>query len=367
MRRSTRTPRLVSARPARLPALLLSLLLALAAGGCSVKYSQGQALEQQGRWEEAMQAYHEALIDSPDNPDYRAAFQRSEKVVARDNFERYKTFLAEKSFRKAYARLVAAARQDPSYAPVQQEMAKWERVLVSGQVTFKFDTAQTDITLAQQIQLVVRINTPNPGETIDADVDIDNGTFFAEDLLYNRPNELLTLYSINSIGVELTYGRTRIKQFTSTDFQRFINVRTPILDNLTGTMDLRDGGTPRPVASQRVALPRVPISGQAERPPPNPHYSLQIQGSRILVSTPPGAPSPDFTPRFLYVNKADRRVYVDFGRYQVQLGGRRQRWSLRRLPLVGQDYFQRLARNIALQPYFFYREGVFTYVPAGPG
>jgi hypothetical protein len=348
---------------------LLLALLALAAGGCSLRYAEGQGLERQGRWEEAMLAYRDAVIDFPGDPDYRAALDRARKVVARDNFERYKAFLAQKSFNKAYERLLDAARQDPDYAPVQQELVKWQRVLVGGQVDFDFNTAQTNLSAAEQISLVVRINTPNPGETIDADVDIDTGTFFAEDLLYDRPDELLTLYSINSIGVQLTYGRTRIKQFVTKDFQRFINIRTPILDNLSGTLAISPDGELKPVASQRSGLRALPSVASAEPlvPPSNPHYSLQIQGSRIVVSTPPGGARPDFTPRYLYLNDKDRRVFVDFGRYQVRLPAQGQRWSLRRLPLDSEDYFPRLARNIALQPYFFYREGVFTYVPANSG
>lgn len=347
---------------------LLAALLGLSAAGCSLKYAEGQSLEQQGRWEEAMQDYRDAVIDYPSNPEYRAAWKRAEKVVARDNFRRYKDFLADKAFRKAYARLLAASRQDPTYAPVQAELPKWTRVLVGGQVHFRFNTAQANLTLAQKIQLVVRINTPNPGETITADVDIDNGTFFAEDLLYDKPNELLTLYSINSIGVKLTYGRSRIKQFVSTDYDRFINVRTPIVDNLSGTLDVNVNGPLTTVAAQRATLkPEVPAGERPQLQPGNPHYSLQITGDRIVVSTPRGAPRPDYTPRFLYINREDRRVFVDFGRYEVSLPGRNKRWELKRLPLAGQDYFPKLARNIALQPYFFYREGVFAFTPARSG
>ncbi len=356
-----------SAFRSRLRLLALLALLALAWSGCSLRYGEGQALERDGRWEEAMLAYRDAVIDFPDDPDYRAALDRALKVVARDNFERYKAFLAQKAFRKAYARLVDASRQDPTFAPVQQELDKWQRVLVGGQVEVRFDTAQTSISLAEEISLTVRINTPNPGETIDAKVNIEDGTFFAEDLLYNQPSELLTLYSINSIGVELVFGRTRIKQFTSKDFQRFINVRTPILDAVEGTLALGSDGALKPILSHRERLAAVPIESVPENPPANPHYSLHIEGDRILVAAPPGAPRPDFTPRFLYMNREDRRYFVDFGRYEVSTSQHGQRWNLRRLPLVGRDYFPRLSRNIALQPYFFYRGGVFTYVPARPG
>jgi tetratricopeptide (TPR) repeat protein len=348
-----------------LAALLLGALL-LGLGGCALRYAEGEALERQGRWEEAMQAYRDAVIDEPDDSEYRAALQRAEKVVARDNFERYQRFLADKAFRKAYARLVDAARQDPDFAPVREELAKWERVLVGGQVQVRFDVAQSAITLAEEITLVVRINTPNPGETLDAPVDIDTGTFFAEDLLYDRPNETLALYSLNAIGVELVFGHTRIKQFTSRDFQRFVNIRTPVLDNLSGRMELSGDGTLRRVQGHRAALPAVPIATEPVPPPGNPHYTLRIEGQRIHVDGP-AAPRADFTPRFLYLNRRDRRAFVDFGRYAVRLPGPGARWELARLPLAPEDYFPRLSRNIALQPYFFYREGVFTYVPGRSG
>ena len=359
-------PRGCSGVSALAPLLALLTVLFLL-GGCALKYAEGQALESDGRWEEAMLAYRDAVIDSPDDPEYRAALDRARKVVARDNFDRYKAYLAEKAFQKAYARLVDAARQDPDYQPVQQELKKWERVLVGGQVSFDFTTAQSNISLAEQIALIVRINTPNPGETIDAEVDIDTGTFYAEDLLYNRPNELLTTYSINSIGVELTFGRTRIKQFTSKEFVRFVNVRTPVLDNLSGTLAVLPDGALKPVIDHRASLPEVPLAVEDTAPPSNPHYTLRIEGDRILVNgAQPGVPL-EFTPRFLYLNRQDRRAFVDFGRYAVRLPARGERWRIRRLPLAGHDYLPGLARNIALQPYFFYREGVFTYVPTRSG
>ena len=63
----------------------------------------------------------------------------------------------------------------------------------------------------------------------------------------------------------------------------------------------------------------------------------------------------------------ERRVFVDFGRYEMRSVSKTRQWTLRRLPLAGEDYFEGLSRNIALQPYFFYREGVFAYEPANSG
>ena len=371
MRRRRATHRRLAAHPpatavSGLRALaLLALGGALLVTGCSFKFEEGQSLERQKRWEEAAIAYHEAVIEDPDDPEYREALEQANKVVARENLERYREFLAKKSFRKAYDRLVDAARQDADYEPVQREMAKWERVLIGGQVHFEFEAYQTNLTLADEISLIVRLNTPNPGETVDAEIDIDTGTFFAEDLLYDRPSELITFYSINSIGVQLLYRRSHTKRFTSRRYQRFINIRTPVLDQLSGVLKLAPDDSLKPVIDHRAALrgnepPQARITPKA-----NPHYSMRIEGQRIVVSSPKGRS--DFTPRFLYINMRERRVFVDFGRYEMRSVSKTRQWTLRRLPLAGEDYFEVLSRNIALQPYFFYREGVFAYEPANSG
>lgn len=348
-------------------AMALALVLAglVLLGGCAQHYNRGQFLEQQGRWEEAAIEYHLAVIDDPQEPEYQEAFQRAQKVVARENMERYRDYLANKAFHKAYDRLVDASRQDPTYAPVEEEMAKWTRVLVGGQVAFEFESLRANLALADEIQLVVRINSPNPGQTLDAEVDVDTGTFFVEDLLYDRPSEMLTFYSLNSVGVRLVRARSATQQFTTSEFRRFINYRTPVLDQVTGRLALGADGTLHAVTQQRAGLQRAPWLAPPRVPTANPHYSLNLDGKRIEVTTDAG--TGDFTPRLLYINREDRRMFVDFGRYEVLQTGLRDGWQLRRLPLGNEDYFDRIARNVALQPYFYYRDGVFTYVPQSGG
>jgi len=94
-------------------------------------------------------------------------------------------------------------------------------------------------------------------------------------------------------------------------------------------------------------------------PSVNPHYSLKIENGRIFVSSKNRRT--DFTPRFLYLNKKGRRAFVDFGRYETRYDASRRRWMFRRLSLSESDYFKVFSRNIALQPYFFYRGDVFVY------
>lgn len=339
--------------------VLLWLATALAVSGCNFNYSRGKALEAKNRWEEAAIEYHLAVIKDPDEPEFREALERANKIVARENFGVYRRYLARKQFKKAYSRLLDSTRQDPDFAPAKLELKKWLRVLVAGQVRFKFTSIRRNLSLADEIHLTVRLNTPNPGETIEAKINLDTGTFFVEDLLYDRPQQMLTYYSLNALGVTMVYGRGHARKFTSREFQRFINYRIPVLDGVEGKLSLSRAGPLASVISHRkLILPADSLPG-FELPATNPHYSMQLAGERIIVTG--NGHSAQFTPRFLYLNDKDKRMLVDFGRYEIQLEDSRK-WSIRRLPIAGADYFPQFSQNIALRPYFFYRERVFTYL-----
>ena len=336
----------------------LAALLLL--GACSFHYNQGVVLEAQNRWEEAAIEYHLAVIDDPEDDTARVALARASKVVARDNYERYRRYLAEKQFQKAYARLQDAARQDPDFAPVQEELRKWLRVLVGGQIVFKLGALQANLSLAEEINLVVRLNTPNPGEIIEAKVDINTGDFVVRDLLYDRPLTLQTYYTINSIGVTLVHGRTETRQFTSREYLRFINFRTPVLDSIQGELSSVAGAPAQPIATHRPRIEGEPAPQPVRSPRSIPHYAVRLEGDLIHVRTDETAAV--FTPRFLYLNREARRMFVDFGRYRVRQLELAEQYDIARLPLQDEDYFPGISKIIALQPFFFYREGVFTYV-----
>lgn len=346
-------------------AVSAAALLATALAGCNLNYLEGQAREAQNRWEEAAIQYHLAVIKSPADPDYQAAYDRARRQVARDNLERYKRYLANKEFAKAYYRLLDASRQDPALQEVKAELSKWTRVLITGQVVLDFSTPQAITTVADEIRFLIRFNTPNPGEVVEAEIDVDDGVFFVENLLYDRPDELLTYYSINAIGLSVVYGKTQTKQFTSREFVRFINFRTPVLEAPPDPMRFNANGALTAVPAARVGLVPEPKEEPPLTPAPNPRYRMTLQGNRILVTAPGGRS--DFTPRFLYINKQDRRLLVDFGRYKVKLDENSRKWGVARLPLSENDYFPLLSQNLALQPYFYFRDAALAYQPAGPG
>ncbi|MCZ6629159.1 MAG: hypothetical protein O7E56_13140 [SAR324 cluster bacterium] len=341
--------------------LLAALVLATVLSGCNIHYPRGQALELENRWEEAAIEYHLAVLEDPDEEEYREALKRAEKMVARENFEIYKRFLAQKQFKKAYRRLLDASRQDPQLEPVKQEMKKWLRVLVAGQIRFEFRSFAANVSLADEIKLMARLNTPNPGDVIEAEINLDTGIFFVEDLLYDRPFQLLTYYSINAVGISLKFGRSRIRRFTSREFRRILNVRTPVVDNVEGSLSIAEANGLIPIAKHRGQIRETFPTGEYWAPRSIPHFSIRMRGQRVEVSTADGGSH--FTPRFLYLNWKDRRLFVDFGRYKMKLDSNSRKWSIARMPLGKSDYFASFSRNIALRPYFFYREGVFTYAP----
>jgi hypothetical protein len=337
---------------------LAALLPALA--GCSYHYARGQALEAQERWEEAHIAYRLAYVDDPQDPDFRAAVERTSKVVARENFERYQSYLAAKEFRKAYARLADAARQDPRLQPVRDEERKWLRVLIAGRVTLSFESLRSNLSLADEIRLMARFNTPNPGQTVEAEIDIDTGIFFAEDLLFEPPDQLLAYYTLNSISVDLVQKATAGRQFTSTEAVRLINFRTPVLERFEGGFKLPDQGEPHRIEEHRGTILDPPDKADYWFPPVNVRYTMQAEGARIVASNE--AARTDFLPRFLYVNRPARRMMAGFGHYEIRQDPVSRRWGITRLPLQVQDYFGELSRNVALQPYFFYHGAVIEFV-----
>ena len=348
-----------------LPGMMLALLsVVLWVSGCNVHYSRGLSLEAQNRWEEAAIEFHLAIVEDPEEEEYHEALARANRVVAGENIVLYRTYLARKEFKKAYNRLSDALRQNPELQEARAEMEKWMRVLVAGQVEMEFDQLHANLNLADEIQLMLHINTPNPGEIIEAEIDLETGTFFVENLLYDRPKELYAYYSLNAIGVSMTYGRGKLRKFTSREFLRFVNFRTPVLDNLSGNISTKGGGNMVAVEQHRKQITDQTQDTTHWSPRRVPHYSLKVDGSTIRVAATEG--SGLYTPRFLYINGQEQRMFVDFGRYEVK-SQQEDQWGIRRLNLREKDYFPTVARNIALQPYFFYREDVFIYLPEGKG
>jgi len=338
----------------RLIGLLFCAVLLLS--GCNYHYHTGLNLEAEGRFEEANIEYHRAYTRYPDNETYRDAFQRTAQKTTTNLMDRYQRYVKEKKYAMAFRRLEQAQTLLPNDPQINIELKKWYRILVAGKVDLvQIKSLQDQIPLMDQILLMVRLNTPNALKRLEAPVDYQTGTFYVEDILYDPPQDLLMLYSLNSIGVKLVNNTTRNEQF-----KRFVDFKTPVLIEVRGDLKGVDKGL-EPVSSfYPLADLRQANSDQFWYPSRGIRYALHLDGNVIKVSSSVNKVA--FLPQLLYINKRERRFFLDFGRlqlYQKKAGGV---WLFRRLVDEKRGYLKNLQKNLLLNTYFFFREGGYPFI-----
>ena len=335
----------------------IGLCLALfAVQGCNYNYYRGMELEELGRYEEANIEFHRAYTSSPDDEDYKAAYLRTAAKTTEDLLERYERYKKEKKFLMAFRRLEKANTLTPDHPTVQAEMKKWYRILLAGKLDLvQIRSLRNQLPLSDQIILEIRFNTPNITKRLEAPVDYQSKIFSVEDVLYDPPQNLLMLYSINSIGVKLVNNMTRRSQF-----KKFVDFKVPVLVDVQGNLS-PNGKELTPVVR---SYPFDLLTGGEQRtfwyPRAGTRFSLKLDQDRILVNS--SVKQTDFLPQMLYINKADRRYFLDFG--HLQLAQRRTSgvWTIRRNVTQGREYLQELRKNLILNPYFYYREGGYPFV-----
>jgi len=346
--------------PNRVQSLLGLWLFTWVVSGCSYHYQQGVELEAEQRWEEASIEYRLAFVEDPDDEDIIDALARVNPRVALENMLRYRDYLSQSKYKKAYSRLVAASVQNPQLESAQKELKLWTKILIAGKVDFEFDRLQSNIRLADEMQLQFLINTP-VGDVLEANISYDSGLFFVEDILYRHPIEILTKYSVNSIGLKLV--RKTISGFKQKSFKKFINFRGSNADQIYGKLEPSSTSI-QSVKGHRLALiDRAPQIKPPWFPPRSIQYQLNLKGNQIQVVT--STKRLEIVPKIMYVNREQQRVFIDFGEYFVKLHNNRS-WSIQRQIYQNpkDDYYHQFSKNLALNPYFFYREGAYQYVLA---
>lgn len=332
------------------------LLLLILVSGCNYNYHTGLKLESEGRFEEANIEFHRAYTRSPDNDTYREAYQRTAEKTTEDLFERYQQYVKEKKYDMAFRRLKQARTLSPHDKRIQDEQKKWYRILVAGGVDLvQIKSLHNQIPLSDQILLMVRINTPNALRRLEAPVNYQTGTFYVEDILYDPPQDLLMMYSLNSVGVKLVNNSTGRERF-----KRFVDFKTPVLVEVRGTLK----GESRDLVSVSRFYPQQQLRksnhDQFWYPSRGIRYALLLDGNEIQVSS--SVKKIGFLPQMLYINKQERRYFLDFGQlqlYQKNTGGI---WSFRRVVDEERAYLRKLQKNLLLNTYFFFREGGYPYV-----
>ena len=338
----------------------LLLLLSLPLLGCSFAYDQGVRLEAEERWEEASISYREAVVANPDNSVYREALQRANRQVAQENLQRYREYLAAGEGVKAFARLQAVRQQDPDLAEAAEEEKLWSHALLSGRVQFEFEQLQTNVRLADEMQLQIRFNTP-AGKTISAPISSESGIFFVEDLTYRQNPQIFAQYSVQSIGLQLV--RSEPSGLSRREYQKFIDFREIQPLRVQGQLDFPTTMVPsRYLISDRSRMLLRQQNPQEWNPPRLVQYELLLQGDRIAVRSTDQRR--EFAADILYWNLEDQRALLDFGVYDLRFQEENRNWTIRRQDYQEptDDYLLELADNLALSPYFFYSGIAYPFI-----
>ena len=351
--------------------LLLSVLCLLAQS-CNYHYYRGSILEREGRFEEANIEFHRAYTRSPNNRDFQDAYLRTSAATAADLMRRYRKYLEEKKYHLAFHRLEQARVLMPRDPEINLEKKKWYRILIAGRIDFTFHSLRNRVPLADEMVLQVRINTFHPNRSLTAAIDNRTRVFSVEDVLYDPPQNILMFYTLNSIGVHLSNksrflgNRTdgtaiaKLKGAISSDrFQKFVDFRTPALVKIRGRLKTED----KPLLPVEDMYPKDAIrkanSMQYAYPSREIRYSLMLDGNGINVESSEGHIS--FLPQILYMNRKNRRFFLDFGHIELLQSRAGGLWKIKRIVSDTRPYMEDLKKNLLLNPYFFFREGGYPF------
>jgi len=324
---------------------------------CSFHYDKGLQLEEEGRWEEAAIEYRIASLNNPDNLKISTALKRANLNVANENMQTYKRYLKKKQFRKAYPRLEAAISQNPQLSEARKEMKKWWHILITGKTEFEFNKLSSNLRLAEEMILQVKINTPT-GDILTGNISSENGIFFIEDVIYKTDLMQLAEYTINSIGLKIT--RKSSIGFIQDEFKKFINFREISPVKVSGVVRREHLKEPQHVLKHRPSLITERENFESWYPKGLLTYELKFSKDSVKVISKSNRN--EFAPSVLYINSLDRRVNLDFGVYRLKMDDSLRKWSILRKSFqrLEDDYYLVISTNLALNQYFFY-DKVFRF------
>ena len=337
---------------------ILLFLITWLMAGCSFHYDQGLELEKQERWAEAAIEYRISTVENPDDEDISAALKRMNVHVAQENFEAYQQYLQQKEYHKAYRRLEAALIQNPQLSQAREEMRQWWHLLITGKVELEFDRLSSNLSLAEEMILQIRFNTPN-GKILSGNISSETGIFFLEDLVYRTQAKQLAEYTINTIGLRIK--RKSSLGYVRNDFKKFVNFRELSPLEVSGVITDNFLKTRQNVLDHRPVLISDKEALATWQPPRLVSYELRFDGDTIKIIS--ASKRGEFAPAVLYLNKSDLRANLDFGVSKLKMDASGRKWSIRRKTYrtAEDDYFYGLSSNLSLNRYFFY-DRVFRFI-----
>lgn len=336
----------------------LILLISLYLFGCSLHYDKAVQLEKEERWEEAAIEFRLASIEDPNNSKIKQALIRVNTHVSKENFETYKKYLNLKEFKKAYKRLEATLIQYPELKEAQLEKEQWKNILITGKVEFEFNKLFSNLRLADEMILQVKINTAN-NKILTGNISSETGIFFIEDVVYRINLTELAEYSINSIGLKIK--RKSSSGIIHDEFKKFVNFRDLSPIQVIGKINKKPLFKPRNVLDHRPSLLTKKQERKAWFPPSLLSYKLRFLDDSIKIISKSNRN--EFAPSVIYLNKSERNVNIDFGVNKLRMNDSNRKWSIQRKLYrnLEDDYYFSLASNLTLYQYLFY-DRVFRFI-----
>tara|TARA_Y100001970_G_C14255325_1_gene874902 strand:+ start:5838 stop:6887 length:1050 start_codon:yes stop_codon:yes gene_type:complete len=325
--------------------------------GCSFHYDKGMQLEKEERWEEAAIEYHLASIENPKSLKILRALKRVYKNVSKENFEAYKSYLKEEEYNKAYKRLEAAINQDPGLSEAILEKKKWTRLLITGKIEFEFNKLFSNLRLADEMILQVKINTPK-NKILTANISNETGIFFIEELDYGFNLTQIAEYTINCIGLKIK--RKTPSGIIHDEFKKFVNFRELSPIQVIGKVNKNTYPIRKNILDHRPSLITDKKDKEAWYPPSLLSYKLQFKNNIVNIISESNRN--EFAPSIIYFNKSEFRVSIDFGVNKLKMNELNRKWSIQRRLYRSKedDYYYSLASNLTLYPYFFF-DSIFQF------
>ena len=109
---------------------VVSALLLVAVGGCtsSPAFLAGEDFYRQGRYDEAVREYSEALVKQPERQEYRLRLSSAKEKAAQAHFQRGRKFAEQDRLTEAANAFRLALEQTPSLQAAQNELNKVEQL-----------------------------------------------------------------------------------------------------------------------------------------------------------------------------------------------------------------------------------------------
>ena len=315
---------------------------------CNYNYYLGLQLEEKELYEEANIEYQRAYIQDPYQQEFKEKFLFTAKKTSQNLLQRYYKKLQQKEYFNAYQLLRRTVTLTPNEKNVQEELKKWQQVLIAGRINLQFVSFPYKIGKIEKVNFIIQFNTPFTQRKISAIVHPTTGIFYVEDVLYNPTDSLYLFYSINRIGIERVLPET--VSFISDENIDFIRFKTPVLNSSSGSLQHK--------LQKSIFLTVDTVEKFLQKqenlplwfPPSNIEYQVLLNPDGVKVDS--AVERGEFLPQQIFFSSRYNTVFLNFGAYEVKYIEDKSIWGINRTYNDTSSFIQELYKYFLLYKYF---------------